>query len=263
MKSLFSLKKADQPRVRFLSVVGDFSVSTPVIEARKYIPDFIKKQIADKKPSNKRFSVCPGMWDIAQAGFLICTHVDIHIKANSAGAMVKLGNLPALLEPKELSYLQVGQFDFGVVEGQAVVEEGLAKTAWKIPLPWAVMNDAGYSNIVQAASIHTSDEVKKNLFIYPGVVDHDNFHTVNLIVSPVRECEFVIPAGTPILQVIPFRREAFLGECRRAEQQEVYKHVHAMVSHQPGFYRRKLHAIKRYLMGGTQSKCPFHKEKDS
>ena len=132
--------------------------------------------------------------------------------------------------------------------------DGVKKYAGKIPLPWSVQAEAGYSAYVMPALMH-ADYFDK-IFVYPGIVDFDNFHTVNFVFSPIKECEFTIYAGTPLLQILPYKREDITAECDRATQKEIDKHVFNFPSRMKHYYRKFLHSKKSYTM-----KCPYDHRK--
>ena len=233
--------KSAAPTIKFKSFVGNFAVSTPVVAARIIKPKWIKPQANP----DKRFNACPGMLDYANAGYIITAHTDIHIKANSVGTAVRLGYIPSCAAQISNTSL----FDFDIVDGMCAIN-GVKKQAVKVILPWSVQAKPGYSAYLLPAIMH-SDFADK-IFVYPGVVDNDNFHTTNFIFTPIIECEFTIPAGAPLLHVLPFRRETITAECDKATEQEVDKHIFSTPSKLKHYYRKFLWSKKPYLM-----QCPY------
>jgi hypothetical protein len=240
--------KKDTPKFRFKSFIGDFSVATPVTTASSIRTPWMKKQDKDHK-----FQKCPGMLDYANAGYIITAHADIHIKANKVACNVIVES--AHLPPHEGEMLIPRPFDFKIVEGLAPIQDGVVKWAGKIPLPWSVQADKGWSGYTMPALVHSNFLDK--IFVYPGVVDYDNFHTLNFVFSPIKECEFTIPAGTPLLQIIPFKREkVFAAECGKATEKEKDKHLFNTASRLSHYYRKFLSSKKQYTM-----ECPYkHRE---
>lgn len=237
--NLFKKWFNNTPIIKFKSFIGDFSVATPVTVAGKIKAKWMSSQ------TDKKFAQCPGMWDYANAGYIITAHADIHIKANKVGVIVQV--VSNNLDNKTL---QAAQFDFSIVEGMATIDN-VKEHAAKIPLPWSVQAKSGYSAYVLPALMH-SDYLDK-LFIYPGIVDFDNFHTINFVFSPIKECEFVIYAGTPLLQVIPFKREKITAECGKTTDSERDKHLFSYPSKMRNYYRKFLYGRKSYTM-----KCPYN-----
>lgn len=238
------IKKKDKPTFRFSSYVGNFAVATPVVPTSRIKPKWMKLQTKKDK-----FPDCPGMLDYSHAGYIITAHTDIHIKCNDAGTIIVVDRTP--INNEENARLQPSQFNYDVVEGMTKPDESVEKTAWKIPLPWSVHAQPGFSAYVLPAIMHV-DYLDK-IFVYPGIVDFDKFHTINFVFSPMKECEFTIPAGTPLLQVLPLYRQEITAECGRATEQEKDEHWFNMPSRAiKRYYRRFLSERKVFKMT-----CPY------
>lgn len=256
MKIFNIFKNKNIPHIRFKSFIGNFSIGSPVMEARRVFSSWMKDQIATKQPSSKRFNICPGITDYAQTGFIVRAHVDIHIKANSQGVIVKLGNGP-LLSTEEQTILQPAKFDFKVVDGIAPICVNSAKVANKVPLPWAVFAKPGWSAHVLPALLHSNFLDK--IYVYPGTVDYDNFHVMNFVFSTIKDCEFTIYAGDPILHVIPFKRENVVGSCGKATEEEKDIQNYGFLTRRKDSYRKFFHSKKSFKMD-SPIECPYHKE---
>lgn len=246
---IFDLFKK-KPVFKFVSCIQDYSINTPVRAAKDIRP--ICSDIQKGKPANKRYQICPGITDYANAGYLIVAHTDISIKANSAGMTVKLEGGSGLQTPQEADILAPRPFDFDIVNGLVNIGK-VKKDVKKVPLPWMIEAPAGYSAYVLPAIMH-SDFLDK-IHVYPGVVDYDKFFTANFIFSAIKECEFTIPTGTPILQVIFFKREEFNAVCRKATTYERDKYFHNRIGGAKNWYRRFLHSKKV-----AKIECPYNKE---
>lgn len=232
---------------KFLSFVSDFSIFTPVRPARDFRP--ICQDVQKNKPARKRYQVCPGLTDYANSGYIIPTHTEIKIKANGAGTTVSI-LMPEGLNPLEKEMLAFKKFDYEIVDG-LVDTSGVKKEAIKIPLPWMVEAPEGYSAYLLPAIMH-SDFLDK-IHIYPGVVDVDKFHTVNIVFTALKECEFTIPINTPILQIVFFKREEYNAICRKSSEYEKHKYFHIRQSSKNNWYRKLLHSKKVYNM-----ECPYN-----
>jgi hypothetical protein len=224
-----------EPTLRFACCNGGYYVSTPPVEARKEIPYWIKPQIKNK---NVKFAKCPGMFDLAQAGYLIRAHVDMHIKVNKQGLICKFSGVKT---PETM----LEDMSYDLVDGLSKPSDKVPHKVYKLPLPWAVFAKKGYSALVQPATMHSPFLDK--LYVYPGIVDYDNFTSINFIFSPLVEGEFVIDAGTPLLQVLPYRREDFTATVSKATEEEHDKHYFTFYSRTvKGLYRKMFHAKKSY-----------------
>jgi hypothetical protein len=225
--------------VKFKSTTGAYHHINPVVHAKAIKPDFLKNQIEIAKKEKKpvKFVRCPGMHDYAEEGFLIRAHTDIHIKANSAGVVI---TTPNVHDPK----LNAVEMDLEVVGGMAPIVEGVKYKVFKIPLPWGIFTEPGHSVHLIPALMHFPHLDK--VFVYPGTVDYEEFHTANLIISPIRPCEFTIHAGDVILHALPFKRTDYHGICGKATEREQDRHRYGFPSRRMGYYRRMFHFKKTY-----------------
>ena len=236
-----------KPVFRFLSYIKDFSIHTPVTLAKNVRP--ICANLQKNRPLEKRYQACPGITDYANSGYIIPAHVDITIKANKVGTLVKM-NWCVPLSPLDADILSAKKFDYAVVDGLVDVKE-IKKEANKIPLPWMIEAPPGYSAYLMPAFMH-SDFLDK-IYIYPGIVDYDRFYVANVVFTALKECEFTILAGTPLLQVIFFKREEFNAECRKATDYEIDKYYHNKTTTIKNWYRKLLYGKKVHKL-----ECPYN-----
>jgi dUTPase len=244
---IFNIFKKKKLEFKFLSVISDFSIFTPVKPAKDFRP--ICSEVQKSRPAKKRYQICPGLTDYANSGYIIPTHTEIKIKSNGAGTNVSI-LLPEGLNPLERELLSFKKFNYDIVDGLVNVS-GVKKEALKIPLPWMVEAPEGYSAYLLPAIMH-SDFLDK-IHIYPGIVDVDCFPTINVVFSALKECEFTIPINTPILQIVFFKREEYNAVCRRASEYEKHKYFHTRQSTVSNWYRRLFHKRKVYNM-----ECPYN-----
>lgn len=225
------------PDIRFIPLWGRPDIGTPIASSRSVRPSWLKSQYANPPLKLAR---CPGMWDYMNAGYIIPAHCDIHIKVNSHGISVRLdganndGTHPAV------------PMDFSLIDGLAPIDPSAKKAVFKIPVPWGIFAKRNVSAMVIPAVMHS--EFLDKLHVYPGVVDYDNFHTVQFIFSGLKECEFTIWAGEPLLQVIPFARKQFSAEVGVGTTRELAEHAFGFFSRKTGLYRRMFQGKKTYSL---------------
>lgn len=227
-------RKKPAPTIEFRATYAPVHIGTPVQEARKVIPYWAKNQLENKE---YRFAKCPGMFDMAQMGYIIPAWTDIHIKANKQGVVIRL--------LRETPGLRVVKMDLSVVDGLAKVD-GIKKQVWKIEMPWSIFCKPGYSAQVLPAVMHSAFLDK--VHVYSGIVDYDSYHTINFIITVLEECEFTIWAGEPLLQIIPFKREDITAECGKGTSEHLEKAQYCFYSRAPNFFRKELHSRKSYKM---------------
>lgn len=228
--------KTDRSIIRFKCVFGGYYVSSPAVLTKKMLPEWFKEQV---RSGTAKFVRCPGMYDYMQEGYLICAHTDIHIKANSVDVM-------ALTPLNSIQELNPQKMDYEVVAGLAPIRDGVKKVVIKVPCPYGIYMEPGHSAHLMPALMHSPFLDK--LFVYPGTVDYEEFHVANFIFSPLVACDFIIPQGTPILHVLPFKRVAYHGISGAATRLESDQHRFGFMSRVKAFYRKKFHHKKHYTI---------------
>ena len=176
-----------------------------------------------------------------RAGYIIPAWDDIHIKANRAGTLAKM----------EKAYTQpLAPMSAKVVQGVAPLAHGMPLHVCKLNTPWSVTTCPGWSAMVLPASYHSP--FLGDLHVYGGINDYEDFHTLNFIFSPLRECEVFIPAGTPLLQVIPYRREAVGAVTGPSSQHDRDVYSFSFPTRVRGAYRQFFHKRKTHTLEHEQ-----------
>jgi hypothetical protein len=172
------------------------------IPAKKHIPNWYKELDSYvgkvKKPGgNGRTTAtakrCMPLFDAITSGYLILSPADIFVSQKDGQPWFEWANFNLI--------------GFNPVEqapNHPSNSGNLAYPKWNNP--WSVKTPKGYS------CLFTAPKHRNNVFtILDGVVDTDTYSAaVNFpFVLNDNSFEGLIPAGTPIAQVIPFKRDAF------------------------------------------------------
>ena len=188
-----------------------FKEFRPVV-AKHIHPDWWKK-MKTKTRGGDNIKMCPSMMDVLGTGYYIICVEDIKIEypkddldgspKYELGQFAKCPNNPNYEtsgHPRE----QFPDFEYA----KADVEENLENNnAVKIRVPWSITTPLGYS------SLYLDPFLFQNRFFqtWQGIMDTDRYTGGDLnglvILYPKTREEFVIPAGTPIAQIVPYRRE--------------------------------------------------------
>jgi hypothetical protein len=147
----------------------------------------------ENKQTSKR---CVPMLDSFTAGYILYTPVDIEVSINEDGKYNYRWAHQLAVE-----FLQPWQ-----AGNHALVDEHYQAIP-KMPNPWGVKTPSGYS-CLYVPPVNRDDAIFE---IFSGVVDTDKFHQGGSLPFLFKEKGFegIIPAGTPMAQVIPFRRESY------------------------------------------------------
>jgi hypothetical protein len=185
--------------------------------ASKFVPDWYKNMESymggEKKPrGDGRTSVtikrCMPVFDAIAAGYIITLPADVHVSIKEYEPRdEKTSELIEDLPVKKCQHFEWS--NFGLVsfhpieqapEHPARNEHPYAK--WNNP--WAIKTPKGYSTLF-VQPMH-----RESIFtILPGIVDTDTYTAPVNFPFVINDLNFegLIPKGTPIVQVIPFKRE--------------------------------------------------------
>jgi len=90
-----------------------------------------------------------------------------------------------------------------------LVPEGYSEQPWKFLNYWGIETPPGYSSLFT----HPINRTELPFLTLSGVVDTDDYNKpVNFPFFIRKDFEGIIEAGTPIAQVIPFKRESWKAE---------------------------------------------------
>jgi hypothetical protein len=178
--------------------------------ASKFIPDWYKNMESyigkEKKPDGSGHTTgtikrCMPVFDAIIAGYIITSPADIYVS-------LKDGN-------QFFEWPTLGLIQFHPVE-QA--PEHPARNQHPYPKwinPWAIKTPRGYS------VLFTQPMHRESVFtILPGIVDTDTYTAPVNFPMVINDLNFegLIPKGTPIAQVIPFKREDWHMEIGSMEE---------------------------------------------
>jgi hypothetical protein len=167
--------------------------------ASKFIPDWYKNMESyiggEKKPSveiGTRATIkrCMPVFDAITAGYIITSPADVYVKIKD--------------EKQFFEWSALNLIGFHPIE-QAPTHPNLKPHAYpKWMNPWAIKTPKGYSTLF-IQPMH-----RESVFtVLPGIVDTDNYTAPVNFPMVINDPNFegLIPQGTPIAQVIPFKRE--------------------------------------------------------
>lgn len=213
----------------------DYDIEQPK-PAAKWLPEWYLNMSSykdnDKSPNSFGEGVgtvkkCMPVFDAITAGYIIATPVDLYIGPD-----------------KTMSWPNANFIDFHP-EWQAPSHPLSNKLPYpKFNNPWSIKTPPGYSTLF-VQPFH-----RESLFtIMPGIVDTDTyFGTINFPFV-VNDLSFtgIVPKGTPIIQVIPFKRDSWKSETgTEKDKAQVLKHKQEARSTFYEYYKRIWYRKKEY-----------------
>jgi hypothetical protein len=225
-------------KITFTNIFGlDFFPPKPAVkevpkwykDTPEYIGDQGKKIINfDEIPQT--IKKCIPVFDAITAGYILYTQVDVQVSVQD--------DLPFFM------WRDQGAISFHPIE-QAPLHPAKNEGAYpKWNNPYAISTPPGYS------VLFTQPMHRESVFtILDGIVDTDTYKApVNFpFVLKDIKWEGIIPAGTPMAQVIPFKRESWEHEIgsdkERIEQDKVQRKTKALFFNS---YKRQFWTSKQY-----------------
>jgi hypothetical protein len=177
--------------------------------ASKFIPDWYKQlpsylNDGEKKPNGDGKTTatikrCMPVFDSINQGYIITTYCDIWVSQRE----MQQEDGTIVIGPY-YEWPSLGPIQFHPIDQAPNHPAGNGMPYPKLINPWSIKTPPGYSTSFMAP-VH-----RENIFtILPGVVDTDVYSApVNfpMVLTDVK-FEGLVPAGTPIAQVVPFKRE--------------------------------------------------------
>lgn len=191
--------------VRFLhgpDFSGVFPSPTPSV---KHLPQWFKdlRPQSSPDPTSATVKKCIPFLEALSAGFIIPLWSDLYVRAeNGTISFTFPSGFPLSQSMESHSYDQI--------KGHPLSDTPYGKMPFKLISPWVVNTDDGYSCFFTSPMNHMETRLK----IMDGVVDTDSYYnTINFpFLWTGGDGEFRIPKGTPLVQVIPFKREEYKCE---------------------------------------------------
>jgi hypothetical protein len=179
----------------------DVDIDLPVA-ASNVIPDWYRQMESymggEKKPNGSGQTTatlkrCMPVFDSIAAGYIIKTPADVYVKVKDGQQYFEWANLNLI------------QFHDVIQAPTHPMRKGdYSYPKWTNP--WGIETPKGYSTLF-VQPFH-----RESIFtIFPGIVDTDSYTAPVNFPFVINDPEFegLIPAGTPMVQVIPFKRDTW------------------------------------------------------
>lgn len=217
-----------------------FDFVEPPQPSKSFIPEWYKqgnafdiKNIQFKNQEIvKPLKSCVPFLDALTAGYIQSTWSDLIISSDSQGARYKWLVPPQIMEHRETPV------SLPIPEEYANME-----FHWKIP--WIVRLPKNYSLLIT----HPLNRVDLPFFTLTGIIDADEFHHIRFGNIPFyikKNFSGVIPSGTPIFQIIPFKRENWSSKTQPFNQINMLKKEYSFSKKLIGEYKDKFWKKKKY-----------------
>jgi len=188
----------------FPKMDGVFPAPEPIF---KSLPGWFKRQSSykdnDPAPKNgKRHATvkkCPAVFDLMSSGYILKCPVDVYIDATGEKLNVDVQFANGIGQSVTGNH-DLLQYD------EMPVDDSFIRELFRLNLIWLVSTPRGYS------SLFLSPQFSDNTFIQavPGIIDTDEYISDGLFSFFIKKgFKGEIKRGTPLIQVIPFKREDY------------------------------------------------------
>lgn len=211
MKS--SWRKSNSNKITFINVLGVDEKYKPIpskLDIPKWYKELESYMNGSKKPvgdgtTAETIKKCIPVFDAITAGYIIPLPSDLFISSQDDKPYYEWASLDLITfhsNKQALTHPAGNSFDYP-----------------KLSNPWGIKTPSGYSSLF-VQPFHR----ESRFTILPGVVDTDTYTApVNFpFVLNDPKWEGLIPAGTPMVQVIPFKRQSWemeIGSSKDLEEQ--------------------------------------------
>ena len=217
----------------------------PLLPAKKFIPDWYKKIPKNKNEDKVVYDLetgfsptvklCMPFLDALSSGYMITLAYDVYIK-NNEGA-------PFLVGPQGIPDDQIPRWRKDIAH-ENVVPHGCYpyEYTWNYCLAYTV--PVGYSML----ATHPLNRWDLPFVTLSGIVDGGLVmqSNGNFPFYIKRDFEGVIPQGTPIVQIIPFRQEKWKSEKEIGLVDQGANHGLASAAKLTGWYKNTFRVKKEY-----------------
>jgi hypothetical protein len=180
------------------AIIPDWLVKMQAYGGFHEVPEGTKTVLNRAEP-NSTIKRCVPVLDAATAGYIIFTNADIWVQRD-----------PNLSDPiiQTRGPLGVSSHEYGQAKLHPAARKNMSFP--KLSNPWMIKTPKGYSTLF-VAPMHNPNGIFTAL---PAIVDTDQYTQEVNFPFTLDDPDFVglIPAGTPIIQAIPFKRESWQME---------------------------------------------------
>ena len=194
-------------KIKFTDVLNPEGTLDKPKPASEYIPQWYKdsksylNEFGKKIPSldgtpNATIKRCMPLWDMMTAGYIMETPYDIYVRQTPEGPFFQWGFVKAMeFQPKE----QLQDHPWFRDEPLGI----------RILHPWSIKTPKGWSILI----LQPTHREALPLEVIPGIIDTDMYSVPTNIFIKLTDKNFegLIPKGTPLIQIIPFKRESWIS----------------------------------------------------
>jgi len=209
-------------KITFASLVPGLADVAPVIKANEYMPKWVKsaredyKAVAKKDLGGSHIMQCPGIFDLANYGYIVPMWHDVIVKTNGDGQTFQWA-APRLEELEIDGIKSPVDVHGGDITKYMPKRHYSLKGVIKFNTPWRIIAPKNVKFLMIPIAYNDVSTYDASI----GILDPGLSNEVNIQVNwNVLNDEARIRAGQPLCQLIPITEKEFDFECRDANEQD-------------------------------------------
>lgn len=213
-------------KIKFYSTNINLQINHPQ-PSSKFIPAWFKR-LSGVNHGIETIKKCMPFLDTATAGYMIVLSADVYFDGNGLQQIAKTQT--------------VLTHDKSQIEGMVLPPE-YSDQPYKWINHFVAKTPKGYSTLFT----HPMNRLDLPFYTLSGIVETDRFELpINFPFFVREDFKGVIPAGTPIAQLLPFKRSNWKSEVE--DQKETKLPAYRFTMHNPpfGFYKKNFWSRKKY-----------------
>ena len=147
---------------------------------------------------------CPGTTDLIALGITVPLWADLRCRMSPNGGVD--AELNVVRDSEESAAGLIQPFDFnqtGQCPWTDLRDKEIEKSSYlKLVSPFYIKTPKGYSSLIMGHPMFP----RKEFDVIAGVVNTDSYHTMNVVMNVRTSSEFYVAQGTPIAQVLIYKR---------------------------------------------------------
>lgn len=192
------------PEIEFLCEEQDWDVIPKPYPARKYMPEWYKAlpPKLDKGLTSSTVKRCPPFLDVMQLGWIIPLAADVEFKTNDTAGRVDWNS--------KFYKTMIESHSYDQISTDTTPNPILPKPPIKFSNYWLIKTPKDYS-VMFVPPLNRPDP---RFTCFSGVVECDKYFEFINFPFTFNEPNFhgILPAGTPLVQIIPIKRSALIKE---------------------------------------------------
>lgn len=210
--TIMNIFKRPKPQIEFFTSDWATRKHYPIKLARDCFPEYWKRMPG--QASNKQDTVkkCPGIGDWLTSGYIISLWTDVDVvQGGEYGPDASLNNGATGAAQHPPYQCQ-----------DMLTQKSHHHGSIKLPGTWHIKTSPGWS-IMIVPLWYWKDQPWE---VMPGIIHSDNHHcevNLNMILKST-ESQFTVQAGTPLAQIIPFKRDSVSGVSRAMDNNDIKRH---------------------------------------